>query len=39
VFITHVAREADLRKTLEGLARLDVVKRIGSVLRVIGPSR
>jgi homoserine dehydrogenase len=37
VFITHTALEADLQSTLEGLARLDVVHRIGGVLRVIGP--
>jgi len=37
VFITHVALEADLQATLASLAKLDVVERIGGVLRVIGP--
>jgi homoserine dehydrogenase len=36
VFITHVAREADLQATLAELARLDAVERIGGLLRVIG---
>ncbi len=36
VFITHVAREADVRATLKDLRDLDVVKRVGSPLRVIG---
>ncbi len=35
VFITHSAREADLRATLKDLAALDVVLSVGSVLRVI----
>ena len=35
VFITHSAREADLRSTLKDLAALDVVVSVGSVLRVI----
>ena len=39
VFITHTAREADLQATLASLAQLDVVRRIGGVLRVIGPER
>jgi homoserine dehydrogenase len=39
VFITHTAREADVQATLASLARLDVVGRIGGVLRVIGPER
>jgi homoserine dehydrogenase len=37
VFITHTALEADLSATLKALSELDVVERIGSVLRVIGP--
>lgn len=37
VFITHVAREADLTATMEALSGLDAVRRIGSMLRVIGP--
>ena len=39
VFITHTAREADVQATLASLASLDVVARIGSLLRVIGPER
>lgn len=35
-FITHSAREADLRATLGELRGLDAVRSIGSVLRVIG---
>jgi homoserine dehydrogenase len=37
VFITHAAREADLRATLHELRTLDAVRSVGSVLRVIGP--
>jgi homoserine dehydrogenase len=36
VFITHRAREADLRATLAALANVDTVSRVGSVVRVIG---
>jgi homoserine dehydrogenase len=36
VFITHVAREADVRATLRDLRELDVVKRVGAPLRVVG---
>jgi homoserine dehydrogenase len=36
MFITHGAREADVRATLHELRSLDVVRSIGSVLRVIG---
>lgn len=35
-FITHAAREADLRSTLQELRGLDAVSAVGSVLRVIG---
>jgi homoserine dehydrogenase len=35
VFITHTAREADVQSTLRDLRRLDAVKRIGSLLRVV----
>ncbi len=35
-FITHTARERDLRGTIEGLRELDVVDRVNSVVRVIG---
>lgn len=37
VFITHKAKESDIQATLEELRRLDVVKRVGTLLRVIGP--
>jgi homoserine dehydrogenase len=37
VFITHVAREADVQATIRDLHHLDAVDRITSVLRVIGP--
>ncbi len=37
-FITHTARERDLRATIEGLRDLDVVDRVNSVVRVIGSS-
>jgi homoserine dehydrogenase len=36
VFLTHLAREADLQATLAELGRLDAVERIGGLLRVIG---
>jgi homoserine dehydrogenase len=36
VFITHRAREADLRATLDALRDVDVVQRVGSVIRVVG---
>lgn len=36
VFITHEAREADIQATLTELRELDVVSKIGSLLRVIG---
>jgi homoserine dehydrogenase len=36
IFITHRAREADVRATLRDLAALDAVDRIGSVVRVVG---
>lgn len=35
IFITHRAREADVRATLDGLRALEAVDRIGSVLRVV----
>lgn len=37
VFITHTAREADMRSTLDDLRKLEVVERIGGLLRVVGP--
>jgi homoserine dehydrogenase len=36
VFITHDAREADVQATLRDLRDLDVVKKVGGLLRVIG---
>ncbi|MFN8036994.1 MAG: homoserine dehydrogenase [Acidimicrobiia bacterium] len=36
IFVTHRAREADLRATVHEVRELPVVRRIGSVLRVIG---
>ncbi len=36
IFLTHVARQGDVRRTLEGLRRLDVVGHVGGVLRVVG---
>ncbi len=35
-FITHVARESDLRATIAELDGLDAVRRIGSVIRLVG---
>ena len=35
IFITHVAREADVQATLRDLRDLDAVDRVGSVLRVV----
>jgi homoserine dehydrogenase len=36
IFITHAAREADVRATLHELRGLDTVRSVGSVLRVVG---
>ena len=36
IFITHAAREADVRATLHQLRALDDVVSVGSVLRVVG---
>ena len=35
IFITHTAREADVQATLHDLRELDVVDRVGTLLRVI----
>ncbi len=35
IFLTHVAREGDVQRTLSGLRQLDVVDHVGGVLRVI----
>lgn len=36
IFVTHRAREADLRRTVHQVRELEAVRRIGTVLRVIG---
>jgi homoserine dehydrogenase len=36
IFVTHRAREADLRRTVYEVRELEAVRRIGTVLRVIG---
>ncbi len=36
IFLTHAAREGDVRATLDDLATLPAVGRIGGVLRIIG---
>ncbi|HZT65412.1 MAG TPA: homoserine dehydrogenase [Acidimicrobiales bacterium] len=36
IFITHSARERDMQATVAGLHQLDAVKRVGSLLRVLG---
>jgi homoserine dehydrogenase len=36
VFVTHRAREADLRATVDALRHVEAVHRVGSILRVIG---
>jgi homoserine dehydrogenase len=36
IFITHRAREADVRATLDRLRSVEPVHRVGSVLRVVG---
>jgi homoserine dehydrogenase len=36
LFVTHPAREGDLRSTLEALAELDTVEQIGGVMRIVG---
>lgn len=36
IFVTHRAREADLRATVHEVRDLDVIMRVGSVLRVVG---
>ena len=38
VFVTHQAREGDVRATLAALDGLDVVERIGGVMRIVGAS-
>ncbi len=36
IFVTHVARQGDLTKTLDGLRGLEVVDHVGGVLRILG---
>jgi len=36
IFLTHVAREGDVRTTIAELRQLDVVRHVGGVLRVLG---
>jgi homoserine dehydrogenase len=36
VFVTHLAREADLQATIHDVRELEIVRSVGSVLRVIG---
>jgi homoserine dehydrogenase len=35
-FLTHQAREGDLQATLQALAGLETVERIGGVMRIVG---
>jgi len=36
IFITHTAQESDVQATVTGLHQLGAVKRVGSLLRVVG---
>jgi homoserine dehydrogenase len=36
MFITHEAREADMQATIDELRRLEPVRAIGSLIRVLG---
>ncbi len=36
LFVTHLAREGDIRDTLAELAELDTVEQIGGVMRIVG---
>lgn len=36
VFVTHVARQGDVMRTLDGLRQLEVVDHIGGMLRIVG---
>ncbi len=38
LFVTHMAREGDIRDTLAELAALDTVEQIGGVMRIVGDS-
>jgi homoserine dehydrogenase len=37
VLVTHTAKERDMQATVDDLRGLEVVDRVGSLLRVIGP--
>jgi len=37
VFLTHEAKEGDVRATLDTLREIETVERVGTVLRVMGP--
>jgi homoserine dehydrogenase len=37
ILITHTAEERAMQRTLSDLRDLDVVDRVGSLLRVVGP--
>jgi homoserine dehydrogenase len=39
VFITHLALESDVQATVGALAGLDVVRRVGGLIRVVGQER
>lgn len=39
VFITHLVLESDVQATLGALAGLDVVRRVGGLIRVVGQER
>lgn len=36
IFVTHVARQGDLARTLDGLRGLEVVDHVGGVIRILG---
>ncbi len=36
IFVTHLAREADMRATIHAVKELDCVRTVGSLVRVIG---
>ncbi len=38
IFVTHQAKERDLEATIHAVRQLDVVHRVGSILRVVGES-
>ena len=36
IFVTHKAKERDLEATITAVRQLDVVHKVGSILRVVG---